>query len=57
LINFTSNNTIREEALSALVSLGFNRINVQKALNSILNKNPGVTKVEELIKFALKSLS
>jgi holliday junction DNA helicase RuvA len=56
-IGGSSNNTIREEALSALVSLGFNRINVQKALNSILNENPGVTKVEELIKFALKSLS
>jgi holliday junction DNA helicase RuvA len=52
-----SNNTIREEALSALVSLGFNRINVQKALNAILNEHPSITKVEELIKFALKSLS
>jgi holliday junction DNA helicase RuvA len=56
-IGGASNNTIREEALSALVSLGFNRINVQKALNSILNEQPSVAKVEELIKLALKSLS
>jgi holliday junction DNA helicase RuvA len=56
-IGGSSNNTIREEALSALVSLGFNRINVQKSLNAILNEQPSISKVEELIKFALKSLS
>ena len=52
-----ADNTIREEALSALVALGFTRINVQKALNAILRDQPGITRVEDLIKQALKNLS
>lgn len=51
------NNTIREEALSALVALGFNRIEVQKALNKLLKEQPTIKNVEELIKLALKHLS
>lgn len=51
------NNTIREEALSALVALGFNRIEVQKALNKLLKEQPTIRNVEELIKLALKQLS
>lgn len=50
-------NTIREEALSALVALQFNRIHAQKALNKALKEKPGVASVEELIKLALKELS
>lgn len=50
-------NMAREEALSALMSLGFNRIAVQKALNSALRDRPTASKVEELIKLALKHLS
>ena len=50
-------NTIRNEALSALVALGFSRIQVQKALNKILKEQPDVTNVENLIKLALKQLS
>ncbi len=50
-------NRIREEALSALVSLGFLRINVQKTLNKILQEQPQITQVEELIRVALKQLS
>ena len=50
-------NTIREEALSALVALGFNRIVVQKALNKILKEQPLVGSVEQLIKVALKELA
>ncbi len=49
------NNTIREEALSALVMLGFARKNVEKELDKILKSNPGLT-VEQMIKTALKSL-
>jgi Holliday junction DNA helicase RuvA len=52
----TLNNTIREEALSALVALGFQKIAVQKALNQIL-KDTSVTQVEQLIKLALRELS
>lgn len=53
----TADNTLREEALSALLSLGFNRIVVQKALNAVLRDNAGLSKVEDLIKLALKTLS
>ena len=49
-------NTMRDEALSALVSLGFQRIAVQKTLNKII-QDQKVASVEELIKVALKLLS
>lgn len=50
-------NTTREEALSALVALGFNTAQVQKALNRVKPENLGTGTVEELIKLALKQLS
>ena len=50
-------NALREEALSALISLGFNRIAVQKALNQVLKDHPSVGRVEDLIKLALKALA
>ena len=50
-------NAIREEALSALIALGFNRIAVQKALNQVMKDNASAGKVEELIKAALKALA
>jgi Holliday junction DNA helicase RuvA len=49
-------NTIREEALSALVALGFSRIEVQKTLNKILKEQPA-SSAEALIKLALRKLS
>ena len=52
-----ANNTIREEALSALVALQFPKIKVQKVLNKILQQQPNVSNVEEMIKLALKNLS
>ena len=51
------NNTIREEALSALVALQFPKIKVQKVLNKILQQQPNISSVEEMIKLALKNLS
>lgn len=51
------NNTIREEALSALVALQFPKIKVQKVLNRILQQQPNISSVEEMIKLALKNLS
>lgn len=53
----SANNTIRQEALSALLALGFSKIPVQKALNQILKENPSVESVEKLIKLALQHLS
>ena len=51
------NNTIRDEALSALVALGFSKIQVQKTLNQVIRQQPGISSVEELIKVVLKKLS
>jgi Holliday junction DNA helicase RuvA len=50
------NNTVKDEALSALVMLGFARNTAEKVLEQEINKNSGELTVEQLIKFALKSL-
>ncbi len=50
------NNTMRDEALSALMALGFQRIAVQKVLNKILTEKTAAT-VEELIKTAIRQLT
>jgi len=46
---------IVEEATRALQILGFNKTNIDKAIQAILKKNPAA-KVEEIIKDALKML-
>jgi Holliday junction DNA helicase RuvA len=48
-------NTSTEEALSALVMLGFQKIQVEKALNLVSKEEKGLS-VEDLIKKALKVL-
>lgn len=50
-------NTLKAEALSALIALGFNKIRVQKLLHIIISNNPEITTVETLIKEALRQLS
>jgi Holliday junction DNA helicase RuvA len=50
------NKTVKDEALSALVMLGFARQAAEKVLDQEINKNSGDLTVEQLIKFALKSL-
>lgn len=50
-------NPARQEAISALIALGFNRIAVQKAVNKVLNEQPDVAEAEGIIRFALKILS
>ncbi|MCY7329364.1 MAG: Holliday junction branch migration protein RuvA [Saprospiraceae bacterium] len=52
-----ADNTAREEALSALIALGFTRIAVQKALNTVLRDDPTARKVEDLVKQALMALA
>ena len=49
------NNTVFEEASSALVMLGFARKSINKELTNLIQKNPDVS-VEALVKIALKSL-
>jgi len=50
-------NTLRNEALSALVSLGFNKIQSQKVLSKILKEQPKVKTVEELIRLSLRQFN
>ncbi len=50
-------NTMREAALEALVTLGYSRIPVQKALNTILRTDGSPENVQDLIKAALRELS
>ena len=54
LFTVASNESV-EEATSALVMLGFNKANIQKAVQKILKDNP-TAKVEDIIKAALKML-
>jgi holliday junction DNA helicase RuvA len=48
------NSVVRNEALSALEMLGFNKKTVENSLDQILAKSPDLT-VEQLLKIALKS--
>ena len=50
---FSQDNTSREQALSALVALGFPKKTVDKAVTRILSEQPELS-VEELVKAALK---
>ena len=50
------NPSVKDEALSALVMLGFARNAVEKVLEQQMNKIDGPLTVEQLIKIALKSL-
>lgn len=54
-VSLNSNNTNKEESLSALEVLGFNRRQSEKVITAILKETPNAT-VELLIKKALKNL-
>lgn len=56
LISAPADKTVKDEALSALVMLGFARNAAEKVLEQELNKNSGDLTVEQLIKSALKNL-
>ncbi|MCW3085762.1 MAG: ruvA [Bacteroidetes bacterium] len=49
-------NTLKEEALSALVMLGFNKLAAEKVLDKIIRTEGAGQTVEQLIKGALKNL-
>ncbi len=52
-----SGNTLREEALSALLALQVNKVQAQKVLTKILKEQPDLKKVEDLIRLALRQLN
>ena len=49
------NNTIKAEALSALITLGISRNVAEKSVDSILRTHQGDISLEDLIKLALKT--
>ena len=53
----TQNNSARNEALSALLTLGFPKNTVEKSLNSIIDSTDQNMDAESLIKSVLKKLS
>jgi Holliday junction DNA helicase RuvA len=53
----TGNNILKSEALSALLALGFPKASVEKNINIVVNKNPNLGTVEEVIKMVLKNMS
>ena len=57
-LNFnTGHTTFIDEALSALVALGFSRPRIQQIIQKIRRDNPSIDSAELLIKEALKQLS
>ena len=54
-VSLPSNNTTKEEALSALEVLGFNRRQSEKVVDRVLSQDPSLS-VEDIIKQALKNL-
>lgn len=57
IIATTPGNTLRDEALSALLTLGFTRIAAEKAVDRTLSGKGSDTRVEQVIKSALSFLS
>ncbi|RZK16294.1 MAG: Holliday junction branch migration protein RuvA [Pedobacter sp.] len=56
LISMPQHNTVKDEALSALVMLGFAKQTAEKTIDQILKGTEGMLSVEQLIKQALKKL-
>ncbi|MEA1784632.1 Holliday junction branch migration protein RuvA [Arenibacter sp. GZD96] len=54
-VSYKSNNTNKDEALSALEVLGFVRRNAEKVIDKVLSQDPSLS-VENIIKLALKNL-
>jgi holliday junction DNA helicase RuvA len=55
-ISFHQDNTVKDEALSAMVILGFARNAAEKAIDKIMRAEPEGITVEKLIKLALKNI-
>lgn len=56
LISMPLHNTTRDEALSALIMLGFGKQVAEKAIDNVIKKEGHDLSVEQMIKLALKNL-
>ncbi len=54
-ISQSPGNTLRIEALSALLTLGYTKAAAEKAIENVMREQGQAVKLEELIKFVLKS--
>ena len=50
------NNTIEQDALTALTALGISRLQAEQSIQKIVRAQPGIENLEELIKKALKAI-
>ncbi|MEY3422662.1 MAG: hypothetical protein RIR48_2987 [Bacteroidota bacterium] len=53
----TEGNSIKQEALSALITLGFPKPVIEKQIKFITDKHPEIDQVEDLIKQVLKNMN
>ena len=53
---FTTQNSLREEAIEAMFVLGYNRQTSEKIVAEILKRNPSLQSTEEIIKLALQMI-
>jgi Holliday junction DNA helicase RuvA len=51
-----SKNQVSDEAIAALIMLGFPKNHSEKVVGTVTKNNPSVSSVEELIKLSLKNL-
>ena len=49
-------NTIKQEALSALLALGFAKKGAESKIEKVLKSNPDIASIEELVKTALSQM-
>ena len=50
-------NNLRSDALSAMIALGFPKATIEKTINQVMQKNPEIAQVEDLIKLVLKHMN
>lgn len=51
-----ANNSLESDALNALIALGISRPNAELAVKKVVTADPGIVKIEEIIKRSLKTL-
>ncbi len=53
---YLKGNTLEEDALTALTSLGISRVQAEQSIQKIIRSEPDISNLEELIKKALKAI-
>ncbi len=55
-LNPNDNNTLQQDALNALMALGIGKPLAENSIKKVINFNPNINNLEELIKSALKAI-